>query len=173
MKTWLNKFKISNALDSRKPLPLTIERAVAESKELRYFAERTAALDQDLKDSKPKPASPPALHDAIMCAVRAAETARAPAFNWQMFRSRLIPATALGCLLLLGIFSGSYLWQQPPKKSSPAASESFTVAMSAIETTSALAHKVTTAPVSALNSEMLRLNDDLANAKAFLLASLP
>ena len=171
MKTWLTKFRISNALDNRKSLPPAVERAVAQSEELRRFAEIAADLDQALKNSRPVPEISASLHAAIMRAVRAAEPE--PAYDWQKIWPRLIPATALALLVLLGIFGASDFSRQPAAILQPAELSSLAVASSVLETGGQLIHEMPDAALSPLNEEMQRLNRDLDGAKNFLLASLP
>ena len=171
MKTWLTKFRISNALDNRKSLPPAVERAVAQSEELRCFAEIAADLDQALKNSRPEPETSASLHAAIMRAVRAAEPE--PAYDWQKIWPRLIPAAALALLVLLGIFGASDYSRQPAAILQPAELSSLAVASSVLETGGQLIHEMPDAALSPLNEEMQRLNRDLDGAKNFLLASLP
>ena len=171
MKTWLTKFRISNALDNRKSLPPAVERAVAQSEELRRFAEIAADLDQALKNSRPVPETSASLHAAIMRAVRTAEPE--PAYDWQKIWPRLIPATALALLVLLGIFGASNYFRQPAAILQPAELSSLAVASSVLETGGQLIHEMPDAALSPLSDEMQRLNRDLDGAKKFLLASLP
>ena len=171
MKTWLTKFRISNALDNRKSLPPAVERAVAQSEELRRFAEIAADLDQALKNSRPVPETSASLHAAIMRAVRAAEPE--PAYDWQKIWPRLIPATALALLVLLGIFGASNYSRQPAAILQPAELSSLAVASSVLETGGQLIREMPDAALSPLSDEMQRLNRDLDGAKKFLLASLP
>ncbi len=173
MKTWLAKWKISNALDDHKPLPPDMERAVAESEELRRLATDSADLHRALKKSRPAPATSPALHAAIMRAVRAAEPERAVALNWKIFLARWTPATALASLILLGGFAVLHHLRQSEPVARPAALSNFTDASSAVETGGKLVRALPDAALSPLNDERLRLNHDLANAQKFLLASLP
>ena len=171
MKTWLTKFRISNALDNRKSLPPAVERAVAQSEELRRFAEIAADLDQALKNSRPVPETSASQHAAIMRAVRTAEPE--PAYDWQKIWPRLIPATALALLVLLGIFGASNYSRQPAAILQPAELSSLAVASSVLETGGKLIHEMPDAALSPLSDEMQRLNRDLDGAKKFLLASLP
>lgn len=173
MKTWLAKLKISSALDDRKPLPPDIERPVAESEELRRFADNSADLDQGLKNSRPDLKTSASLHAAIMRAVRAAEPVRAPAFDWQKIWGRWIPATALASLILLVFFAVSHNSHRSELPAKPAALSTFADASSAVETGGKLVRELPDAALSPLNDERLRLNRDLANAQKFLLASLP
>jgi hypothetical protein len=171
MKTWLAKLKISNALDDRKPLPPAVARAVAESDELRRFADGSADLDRAFKQSRPEPQTSAALHAAIMHAVRAAEPTAA--FDWQKLWPRLIPAAALALLVLLGAFEASRLARQPAAVLSLAGRKSLADASSAVEKSGKLVREFPDAALSPLNDEMLRLNRDLTGVQNFLLASLP
>ena len=171
MKTWLTKFRISNALDNRKSLPPAVERAVAQSEELRRFAEIAADVDQALKNSRPVPEISASLHAAIMRAVRAAEPE--PAYDWQKIWPRLIPATALALLVLLGIFGASNYSRQRAAILQPTELSSLAVASSVLETGGQLIQEMPDAALSPLSDEMQRLNRDLDGAKKFLLASLP
>ena len=171
MKTWLTKFRISNALDNRKSLPPAVESAVAQSEEVRRFAEIAADLDQALKNSRPAPQTAAPLHAAIMRAVWAAEPE--PADDWQKIWPRLIPATTLALLVLLGIFGASNFFRHPATILQPAELSSLAVASSVMETGGKLVREMPDAALSPLSEEMQRLNLDLASAQKFLLASLP
>jgi hypothetical protein len=171
MKKWLAKFRISNALDDRKPLPPAVERAVARSEELRRFAETTAGLDQALKNFRREPEYPASLHAAIMHAVRAAEPE--PTFGWQNLSPRLLPAMAIAILVSLGIWGGGHFFHPTKMVSPPAESSALATASSALETGDTLVRIVPGATLSPLNEEMLKLNRDLDGTKKFLLASLP
>jgi len=171
MKTWLAKYRISNALDDRKPLPPSVEQAVAQSEELRRFTETTTRLDQALKNSRPGLEAPVSLHAAIMQAVQAAKPE--PAFGWQKLRPRLIPTTAITLLVLLGVFGAGHFHHPPTAVPQPAESPTFAVAGSVLETSGALVRAVPRAALSPLNEEIRRLNRDLDGTKKFILASLP
>ena len=171
MKTWLARWKISTALDDRKPLPPAVERAVAESEELRRFADNSADLDRALKKSQPEPETSTTLHAAIMRAVRSAEPART--FDWQKIWPRLIPAAGLTLLVVLGIFGASHFSREPTAVSPPLGRPSLADASSALETGGRLVREMPDAALSPLNEEMRRLDRDLSNVQKFLLASLP
>ena len=171
MKTWLTKWRISNALDKRKPLPPAVERALAESAELRRFAANAAAVDQALAKTRPEPTDPASLHAAIMRAVRSAETSEPS--GWQNFWPRLIPASALTLLILLSVF-GVQHFSRPPAATSPVTeTSSLAIASSALETGGNLVRAMPGVALSPLSDEMIRLNRDLTNAQNYLLASLP
>lgn len=83
MKSWLTKFRISNALDAGKPLPETLRRKVAADAELERFVDCGEAVGRSLRSAT---IAAPLLHEGIMRAVRVAarreETRRAPVFSW-------------------------------------------------------------------------------------------
>lgn len=171
MKTWLTKWKISNALDDRQSLSPAIKRAVAQSEELRRFAETAAGVDQALKNPRPTTETPASLHAAVMRAVRNAEPE--PTFDWQKFWPRLLPATAVALLVLLGIFGASHFFRPTTVVSQPAESSSLDIASSALETGGTFVRAMPAATLSPLNDEMRRLRRDLDGTKKFILASLP
>ena len=174
MKTWFIKLRISNALDEGKPLPQSIKRAMANSAELRRFAENTAALDETLKNTRPAPAAPAGLHAAILRAVRSAESVeRAESSGWEKFRQRLIPVSALGLLMILGLLGTDRFYRQPAVVAPPASSSSFALASTTLETGDELVQAAPTAALAPLSDEMRRLDRDVTNAQNYLLASLP
>jgi hypothetical protein len=171
MKTWLTKWRISNALDERKPLPPAVERAMAGSAELRRFAVNAATVDQALTKTRHQPTAPASLHAAIMRAVRSSGSSDHS--GWQNFWPRLIPASALTLLILLSVF-GVHWFSRPPANLSPVAeASSLAMASSALEIGGNLVRAMPGEALSPLSDEMIRLNRDLTNAQNFLLASLP
>jgi hypothetical protein len=173
MKNWLTKWRISNAVDGGQPLPTTVAPMLAQSADLREFVANTRALELALRNSRPAPATSQALHASIMRAIQSAEPARARAFAWAEFRSRLIPAAALSLVLLLGVFGAGHFGKNTEVLANPAASRSLAAAGSAMEISGQLMRVLPDAALSPLNQERQSLNRDLANAQAFLLASLP
>ena len=171
MKTWLTKFRISNTLDTGKPWPPAVQRAVAQSEELRHFAENAAALHQALKNSQPEPAVSASLHTSIMRAVRTAEPT--PVFSWQIFWPRLIPVSALVVLVFIGVFAVNNFSRHPDAGSKHVESSSLAAASSALDLGGKLVREMPDAALSPLSDEMQRLNHNLASAQKFLLASLP
>jgi hypothetical protein len=171
MMNWLTKLKISMALDERRPLPRRVVRAVERSPEVRRFAENAAKLDKELKNTQPVTEPPAALHASILRAVRSdgspAESAG------EKFFSRLIPISALGLVLLLGVLSGNFLAHRPA--TGPVTNElpSLGVASSTLDVGGELVQAGPSAVLAPLSDEMLRLNRDLTNAQNYLLASLP
>lgn len=174
MKIWLTKLRISNTLDGDKPLPPSIQRALATSPELRHFAENVASLDKALKNTRPAPAAPAGLHAAILRAVCSAETTGvAETSGWEKFWQRLVPVSALGLLILLGVLGVGRFFRTPPVVPSSASSPSLALAGSTLETGDELVRTAPSAAFSPLSDEMRRLNRDLTSAQNYLLASLP
>jgi hypothetical protein len=171
MKTWLTKWRISSAVDDRRPLPPGVAPLLAQSGELRDFVEKTAALELALRDSRPVPVTSPGLHASIMRAVQSAEPARA--FAWPEFRARLLPAAALALLLGLSLFGAGQFAKPSWVIAHPVGSPSLAAAGSAVEISGQLMYALPAAALSPLNHERQSLNRDLASAQAFLLASLP
>ncbi len=171
MNRWLTKWRISRALDERKPLPLAVERALTESAELGRFAANATAVDQALKKTQSVPKAPDSLHASIMRAVRSTESVED--FGRQISWPRLIPAAALTAVMILSVL-GVLRYSHPPVKISPPAEESsLAIASSALETGNCLVRTVPEAALSPLSDEILRLNRDLTNAQNYLLATLP
>lgn len=83
MKTWLTKFKISNALDAGRALPEQLRRKIAGDAELERFVDCAESLGRSLRGAT---IAVPPLHDGIMRAVRASvrkeEPHRAPVLSW-------------------------------------------------------------------------------------------
>ena len=180
MKTWLTKFRISNALDDRKPLSPAVQRALAKSEELRRFAENSAALDQALENSRPEPEAPASLHASILRAVRTAAH-RPEDGEWRMkngrgeghppffiFHPRSLVAASI---FMLGIFAAIHFSRHP--NTGHIESSSLAAASSALDLGGKLVREMPDAALSPLSDEMQRLNLDLASAQKFLLASLP
>jgi len=172
LKMWLTKLRISNALDDGKPLPPDVARAVAQSPELRRFAENVGIADESLKEAH-SAAAPDSLHAAIMFAVRSAQAAGAR--TRQPLRRHLTPASAVGLLILLclGVFVASHFSHSPAADPNSAVPSSLSLASTTLETGRDWVHTMPSAALAPLNDEMLRLNRDLTNAQNYLLASLP
>jgi len=167
MNTWLTKWRMSNAIDDRGSFPPAVKTALAQSAELRQFAEDAAALELALTHSRPIPAASPALHASIMRAIRSPEPARACACP--EYRSRLMPAAALA-LLLLSAFGA---WRLTKRSEVISPATSMAVAGTALETGCQLVRAMPDTALSPLTNERLWLDRDLVRAREFLLASLP
>jgi hypothetical protein len=171
MKSWLMKFKISNALDKRQPPSPAVERATVESDELRRFAGNCRAVEHALKTQLTRPEESQELHDSIMRAVRNAQPERVPVerLTWPSW----IPAASLGLVIFLALLFASQLLPGSHGKLQPANSPSLAAAGSAIELGGNLVHEAPDIVMAPLSEEMRKLDDNLAAAKTFLLASLP
>lgn len=172
MKSWLIKFKISNALNERKPMSPAISQAIARSPELGQFANAAGDLDRALQSQRPLPEASAALHAGIMRAVRASASTSAPpaAAPW----ARWIPVASGLALASVVVFLSVEMIRPPAAKSQPAGSRTFAVAASsALELGNSFMREAPAVAISPLSDEMLRLNRDLVSAKNFLLASLP
>jgi len=99
MKSWLTKFRISNAMDSGKPLPPSLREKIAADPELEHFIRQSQALGRPVVHL---PSADPSLHDSIMRAVRASAQQRqhshhAPVFSW-LAASAAFAAVLMFCL---------------------------------------------------------------------------
>ena len=166
MKTWLTKLKISSAMDARKSVPRAAADAIEGSNELRRFSENAATLEHALTLSKPMPTAPASLHAGIMRAVRSGQTVESSL--WRALLPRLIPASALGLLVLLVAIGPR--WAGHP---APTGASSLVVASSTLETGGELMRSLPANALSPLSDEMLRLHHDFTNAQDYLMASLP
>lgn len=170
MKTWFAQWRISSALDDGRPLSPALQRAVEQSAELRRFVAGHRAVEQALKASVPMAVAPPALHAAIMQAVRRAAPKRIAARpEW---RPRLVPAAACGLLLLL-LGTGYYCWHRPPVAASSPGSSSLAAASSALDAGGEIVCAMPGAALAPLTNELQSLNRDVTAAGDFLVASLP
>jgi hypothetical protein len=171
MSTWLQKYKISNALNDRLPLPPAVERAVSRSAELRSFAEHASALGHALKSETSPPEAPAFLHASIMRAVRHARSTTVR--ETPSAGLRWVPAFGLVCLILLGGLLATQFSSPPAVKVSPVDSPSLAAVDSALEFGGTLIREAPDVALSPLSDELQRLNRNLADTGQFLLASLP
>jgi len=171
MKSWLTKFKISNALNERKPMPPAVAQAIARSVELRRFVENSNALDHALKVRLPKSGASAPVHASIMRAVRAA--GHAPVAETQSLWPRWIPVSVPILLVLLGGFLAIEFFQNPNNRIQPGNSHGLAAASSALELGGNLVREAPAIALAPLSEEMQRLDRDLVNTKEFLLACLP
>jgi hypothetical protein len=171
MKSWMNKFQISNALNERKPLPPALGRAIGRSEEARRFAENASALDQALKSQLPRPGTTGSLHASIMRAVRAAR--HRPVAEPQRGWPRWIPVSSLVLLVLLGVFLAVRFSAHTGSTAGRADSQALAAAASALELGGDWVRGAPSVALSPLSDEMERLDRDWARTEQFLLASLP
>lgn len=171
MKSLLAKFRISNALDARKPLPPAAKRATTNTGSVRQFAEASSALDTALKNSKPEPPIAASLHASIMHAVRRGNSKQTQSRPNTWLRSFAIPSLALLTL-------SAALWFNHTRsdiKTPPAISEiqPLREASTALELAGNTLESAPTKAIAPLSDEMQRLSLDVDNARQFLLASFP
>ncbi len=171
MKSWLLKFKISNALNDGRPLAPALKNALTQSDELRRFEENSSALAHALKSQLPNPRVSGPLHASIMRAVRTAHHA-AVAEN-QSAWPRWIPVSAAAVLVLCGALLVFEFSNNPSSKVQPADSQALAAASAAMEAVGSLVREAPAAAWSPLADEMQRLDRDLVKTKHFLFASLP
>ena len=125
------------------------------------------ALDRALKQTVPRPETPPSLHRSIMQAVRAANRP-APAPR-ELAVLRWLPVPALAVLVLLAVWWVARGPVKPPVHDT----QSLAAATTALDLGGQMAQAVPSAVVTPLSNELERLNRDLNNTAQFLLASLP
>ena len=171
MKTWLKKFRISNALNDRRPLPPALTRGITQSEELRRFEESSHTLEQALKNQLPSNAANPPLHAAIMRAVRTA--GQTPAAENQFAWPRWMPVAATALLVLGGAVLTFEFSRQPSPALPPVELPTLASASSALDSVGSLVRAAPAAAMSPWLDEMQRLDRDLVNTKRLLFASVP
>lgn len=165
MKSWLIKFRISAAIDSGKPLPEGLRKAIAQSGELSQFEERTRALDRRLLETRPQPEPLPFLHQAIMRSV--AESSGMGPSRPQRWRLGWLAAPALAALLAVG------LWWAFKPASPPPDAQALAAVSSTLETGSEMTRTAAADLLAPLSDELDRVNHDLDHTAQFLLSSVP
>jgi hypothetical protein len=165
------KFKISNAMDKRRPLSDSTQAAIEASSELRAFAQETRALDKALR-SPPYPRADAALHHSIMRAVRA--TALEPAPRRVSSGLWLAPAAALVALAAIG------LWLAGPRASQPTPKMAFALGQSPLATVSAafdfggrMSQQMPSEMIAPLSNEWAQVDGDLRGATKAIVDSMP
>lgn len=171
MKTWLTKFRISNALNDRRHLPPAVERAMARSEDLRRFADNSSTLDHTLKSQLARPEACPRLHDSIMRAVRSSGPAQGA--EKQPAWSRWVPASSFGMLVLLCCLLAIQFFPTLSTQHQPENSETLAAAGSAIDLGGRFVREAPAVAMAPLSDEMQKLDHNLTDAGNFLLASLP
>jgi ferric-dicitrate binding protein FerR (iron transport regulator) len=161
MKSWFSKWKISTALDERKPWPESLRRKIDAEPELERFAKRAQALGQTLRNLPP---SAPPIHDSIMRAVRSAARPapprRAPVLFW-LSTSGAVAAVAAVCF---------YLTYLHPKLSGQQALDT---PVAVLEMGENMSKTMPSFVMSPLSNEWARVDHDLQSTTQVLLASLP
>ncbi len=167
MKTWIAKFRISNALDATHASTTPALAGHGESEEVRQFAAAVGRVERRLRSVSPAPCAPPGLHAAVMRAVRGASAK--PARRPDPVIWRWLPAPALALLVCAGLW-----WASRP---APVAIESRPIALpaagAALDQGYELTQQAPAAALAPLSKEMENLQRDLRNAVEFLMASMP
>lgn len=166
MKFFLTKFRISNALDTGKPMPESLRRKINAEPELQRFEQRMQALNRPLQGAPPADTE---LHDSIMSAVHASKREAGHALRacptWQaLTASCTVAAMAAVCLWIVHFQSTPSLPLPKPSLDTP-----LTV-LEMSESMPATMPSMVTAP---LSTELERVNNDVQTTKQILLASFP
>jgi hypothetical protein len=165
------KFKIANAIDSRRPLSDSTKAAIEASPELRAFAQATADVDKALRHP-PYQQADASLHDSIMRAVRARARERAPRHAFPGLW--LAPAAALVMLAVAG------WWLAGPRAPRPVPKLAFAAVPSPFETVSAafelggqMSRRMPAAMIAPLSNEWAQVDGDLRGATKLIVDSMP
>ena len=168
---WFAKFRISAALDSRKPLPPSLRNAIGQSSELQSFEKDTAALGRALEAAPPSAAEPPpGLHQAIMRAVRSGASSHVPAR--EPLLRHWLPASAAAAMMLFAAWLALRPAPDSPMGSLTQA-EALKPALAVLEFGTRMTPRMSSEMVAPLAAEWERLSRDLDRTQEFLLASLP
>jgi hypothetical protein len=161
MKSWLAKFRISTALDSGRPLPESLRRAIAADSELDRFARRAQDLGRALRNPPP---GQPALRDSIMRAVRVAarerQPRRAPQTAW-LAASGVLAAVAVICV-----------WMNFHRQASPGA-RSLDGPVVVLEMSEEMPKTMPAFVMAPLSDEWARVDRNVHDTTQVLLASFP
>lgn len=163
MKTWLTKFRISNALNDASSTQNQVLSQGSQSGETRRFGETVRSLDRRLKSVQPAHTVPPGLHDSVMRAVRGASRDQERQSAPKLLRG--LPAPALALLVVGGLWL-TLNRSEPESQPLPTASD-------ALEQSHKLTRQAPAAVLAPLSKEMESLNRDFRNAVDFLVASVP
>jgi hypothetical protein len=155
------QYRISNAIDTGKPLSPLWRRKLERDAELRAFTEGVARLERDLR-APAQPEPPPFIHASIMRAVEAAARPMpVPRRPWWL---PWLPAPVLAALALV---AGWWLLHPAPEPASIAP------AATALLMSQQIAQTLPSTVLEPLTDEWHHLSLDLDNTARFLLANLP
>jgi len=167
MMHWLNKYRMSRALDSSVRRSARLQREIGRSGDLRRFDEELTCVDRLLKEQSPPAAEAPVyFHGSIARAIRACATSSAAE---SPRRIRWVPALGVSLIALAG-----FLWalaqhpQQVEGNSVP-----FQPAARALEMGSELAQKAPGSLAQPMSDEWERINQDFERTADFLMSSVP
>jgi hypothetical protein len=161
MKSWITKWKISNALDTGKPMPESLRRAIDADPGLQRFAQRAEAHGQTLRNLAP---SGPPIHDAIMRAVRAAARQEAPtresALRWW------VASGALAAVTLVSVY-WTYFRPKIPVQ------QAMDGPVRILEVSANIQAEMPALVMAPLSNEWAHVDHDLQSTTKVLMASLP
>jgi hypothetical protein len=161
-------FKTSNASDDGQPLHDPVEPGISRSETARRSPDVHSALEQALKSQLPKPESSASLHASIMRAVqRPAPAEYRPAWP------RWVPVSCLALLSMLAVWLGVQSPTHAVARAQPPNAQALAATSSVLELGGSLMSQAPTVAISPLNDEVERLGRDLADARNFILSSVP
>lgn len=166
MKNLLRQFRISSALDTRTPLPPSVQAGVDRSKDLRAFQASLTTLDRQLRQTPPPaPPLPASAHEAILRAIQEqAGPSRSPAaaaWPWGWAVAGALPVVVLAAWWLLRE-------PTPPAQPPPLAATG-----PALAAPSAMPDQMSAALLGPLTREWHGVRADVTQTVEFLLASIP
>jgi hypothetical protein len=164
-------FKTPNESGDCQPLHDPVEPGMSRSDAPRRSPDVHSTLEHALKSQLPKPETSASLHASIMRAVRASKRP-APAENRPAW-PRWVPVPSLALLAMLGVWLVVQSSTHPVARVQPANTQTLASTSSALELGGSLMSQAPAAAMSPLNDEMERLGRDLADAKKFILSSVP
>ena len=171
MKTWLQKFRVSNALNEGHLPPSQREPALQPISEVDSFRDECQALAEALKARPSQREFPPALHNSIMRAIRTSSRA-GESEGWAWW-----PRWQKAAGIMMLVWMGAFLtFHHVPRKVQPQlapASPSLALASSAWELAGNFVRQAPASALSPIVDEKASLDRDLARAGEFLYASLP
>jgi len=161
MKSWLAKFRISAALDARKPLPESLRQKIAADPELERFTRRTEALGRVLRSV---PTAESGLHDSIMRSVRDAARREQPSRS--LAPSWFWPAAAVAGLAIVCTWATFH-------RPTPPGRQSLDGAFMVLEVSEQMPNTMPKMVMEPLSDEWARVDQDVQDTTHVLLASFP
>lgn len=169
MKSWFWKFRISVALDERRPVASLLRSRIGQCPELQQFEKDTARLSSRL-GPPPSTATPLALHESIMRRVRAAQVSSSEMAN--SGSKKWVPISAGASILVLAAGLFLALNHRHGDNSQVAGKVSLNSPFGLMSAGS-LDSAASTPAVAPLTQEWQYLKVDFDNTANFLAASLP
>ncbi len=164
MKTWLNKLRISWAMDSGKPLPDSLLRTIAADPELQQFSRQTQSLEGSAKAST---VAEHPLHHSIMQSVRnSRHAARRPEPKHSLFLPWASIGVSVAAVAL--VCFGVLRHHRQVMDGTKSLNEAVAVLQLSEKVTNTMPYLLT--PYS---NELARVDRNLEDTKKILLASFP